>query len=65
MGSELKKHQKTTFRKEVRRTIKTKGDRLGWEPLENEKKVPLKDIVGEGHVVNTSCFVSIGGKFIL
>lgn len=67
MGSELKKKTgKRAFKKESNHTLKTKGERLGWEPLEREKEVPLRTIVGEGNRVNSvCCFMSIDEKTIL
>ena len=56
MGSELKRGVcKKTLKKKRTRILKTKGERLGWGPLDNEKEVPLRTIVGEGSVVSTSC----------
>ena len=66
MGSDLKRRQKIAYKSEVRCTIRTKGERLGWEPLDNEKDVPLRTVVGEGSVVSTSCcFASISRRIIL
>lgn len=67
MGSELKRGVcKKTLKKKRTRILKTKGERLGWGPLDNEKEVPLRTIVGEGSVVSTSCcFVSINRRVIL
>ena len=67
MGSELKRGIcKKTLEKKRTRILKTKGERLGWEPLYNEKEVPLRTIVGEGNVVSTSCcFISISRRVIL
>ena len=46
MGSELKRGIcKKTLEKKRTRILKTKGERLGWEPLDNEKEVPLRTIV--------------------
>ncbi|OUQ64609.1 hypothetical protein B5E52_16880 [Bacteroides xylanisolvens] len=66
MGSDLKRRRKIVYKREVRCVVKTKGERLGWEPLDNEKEVPLRTIVGEGNIVSTSCcFISISRKVIL
>lgn len=66
MGSDLKRRRKTVYKREVRGVLKTKGERLGWESLENEKEVSLRTIVGEGTVVNSSCcFIAIGRKVLL
>lgn len=66
MGSDLKKRQKIAYKREVRCTIRTKGERLGWEPLDNEKEAPLRTIVGGGSVVSTSCCIaSISRRIIL
>lgn len=57
---------KKTLEKKRTRILKTKGERLGWEPLDNEKEVPLRTIVGEGNVVSTSCcFVSINNRRVI
>ena len=40
MGSDLKRRRKIVYKREVRCVVKTKGERLGWEPLDNEKEVP-------------------------
>ena len=67
MGTELKRGLcKKTLKRKGTRILKTKGERLGWGPLDNEKEVPLRTIVGEGSVVSTSCcFVSISRRVIL
>ena len=67
MGSELKRGIcKKTLKKKGTRILKTKGERLGWEPLDNEKEVSLRTIVGEGNVVSTSCcFVSINNRGVI
>lgn len=51
MGSVIDKKRDRFSCKRSNKSIKTKGERLGWESLKNEKKVPLRDIVGEGRVV--------------
>lgn len=63
MGSELKTSQKKLSKKVYLHSKKTKGERLGWESLDNAEKVPLRDIVGEGRIV--SCFTSYSKKVIL
>lgn len=45
-----KKHKKVSSQKANR----SKGDRLGWKSLKDVKSVCLKDIIGEGVVVDVS-----------
>lgn len=62
IGNELKQVKKLS-KKAYLHSKKTKGERLGWESLDNVEKVPLRDIVGEGRIV--SCFTSYSKKNIL
>lgn len=50
MGSIL--DSKNKFFSSKKRVLKTKGDRLGWEPLDSVKPSKLSHIVGNGEVVN-------------
>lgn len=66
MGSIIDKKKERLSNKKLDRTIKSKGERLGWESLDDEKAIPLREIVGEGRVVNVSyCFMSVSRKAIM
>lgn len=64
MGSIIEKKRLGFYTKKSDRMVKTKGERLGWKSLRNEKRKPLREIVGEGQVVSC-CFMSVGQKIIL
>lgn len=65
MGSLLNnKKESSSYRKS--RSAKSKGERLGWKNLDEEKSTPLKDILGRGEIVeDSSCFTSTTYKKIL
>lgn len=50
MGSIL--DAKNKFLSSKKHILKTKGDRLGWEPLDSVKSSKLNHSVGNGEVVN-------------
>lgn len=46
--------------------IKPKGDRMGWTLRREVEHHPLREIVGEGKIVNDSCcFISTTAKMIM
>lgn len=64
MGSVIEKKWLDSFNKKSNKMVKTKGERLGWESLKNEKETPLREVVGEGRVASC-CFMSVSQKIIL
>lgn len=50
MGSVVMKKTEAISRKEKSR-IRSKGDRLGWKSLCEEKRTPLIELVGQGEIV--------------
>lgn len=53
MGS-LNKSNTNLHTNSFRRIVRSKGERLGWASIFEQKKRPLKEIVGEGEKVNPS-----------
>lgn len=64
MGSIIEnKNEKAPAKRQHR--IKSKGDRMGWTPINEVKHIPLREIVGEGKIVSDSCcFISATSKMI-
>lgn len=52
MGSLINKNKSVTVDRKT--SIKSKGERLGWESLSKKKPVSLKKAIGEGKVVSRS-----------
>lgn len=50
MGSVIKIQRGAYAPKENSR-LRSKGQRLGWKSLHEEKRVPLREIVGKGEIV--------------
>lgn len=66
MGSVINKKIIRFSDKRSSKNAKSKGERLGWDAIENEKAIPLRSIVGDGKIVkSTNCFMRIEGKFVL
>ena len=51
MGS-LNKNNANLYTRLCQRTYRSKGERLGWSSISEQKKRPLREIVGKGEKVN-------------
>lgn len=66
MGSVIDKKIIRFSDKKSSKNVRSKGERLGWDAIEDEKPISLRSIVGDGKIVkSTNCFMRIEGKFIL
>lgn len=63
MGSVFEKEQQVA--KYQKRRMRSKGERLGWKSRSEVESKPLREIIGRGEVVSTSCcFMSCTFKLV-
>lgn len=51
MGSIIDKKKEILSNKKLDRTMKPKGERLGWKSVSEYKTISIKEVVGNGSVV--------------